>query len=94
MAEDRDEIEERRKKECLDYVRERPVLRRLLRGFRAKYSSYGRFAGTVVLKNLTEEDRDDLEGFLRRNYHGKRSASVSAERFEQALAESRFAEID
>ncbi len=94
MAEDRDEIEERRKKECLDYVRERPVLRRLLRGFRAKYSSYGRFAGTVVLKNLTEEDRDDLEGFLRRNYHGKRSASVSAERFEQALAESRFAGID
>ena len=81
------------KKECLEYFRSHPVFRRLLEGFREKYASYGRFAGTVVLKNLTEEERDDLEGFLNRNYHGKKSASVSAERFEKALAESRFAGI-
>ncbi len=81
------------KKECLEYFRAHPVFRRLLEGFREKYASYGRFAGTVVLKSLTEEERDDLEGFLNRNYHGKKSASVSAERFEKALSESRFAEI-
>ena len=79
--------------ECLRYFRERPVFGRLLKGFREKYLSYGRFAGTVTLKNLKESEREDLEGFLLRNYHGKKSASVSAQRFEKALAGSRFAGI-
>lgn len=79
--------------ECLRYFRERPVFGKLLRGFREKYLSYGRFAGTVTLKNLKESEREDLEGFLLRNYHGKKSASVSAERFEKALSGSRFAGI-
>ena len=79
--------------ECLRYFRERPVFGRLLKGFREKYLSYGRFAGTVTLKNLKESEREDLEGFLLRNYHGKKSASVSAQRFEKALAGSRFAGV-
>ena len=90
---DRETADERLKKECLQYFRQRPVFGRLLRGFREKYHSYGKFAGTVILKNLKETERDDLEGFLLRNYHGKNSASVSAERFERALEESRFAGI-
>ena len=90
---DRETADERLKKECLQYFRQRPVFGRLLRGFREKYLSYGKFAGTVILKNLKETERDDLEGFLLRNYHGKNSASVSAERFERALEESRFAGI-
>lgn len=84
------QMDDRLMGECLEYFRERPVFGRLLRGFREKYLSYGKFAGTVTLKNLKESERDDLEGFLLRNYHGKRSASVSAERFERAMAESRF----
>ncbi len=81
------------REECLNYFRERPALGSLLKGFREKYLSYGRFAGTVTLRNLKDRDREELEGFLRSNYHGKRSASVSAERFEKALADSRFAGI-
>lgn len=81
------------REECLNYFRERPALIRLLSGFREKYLSYGRFAGTVTLRNLKDRDREELEGFLQYNYHGKRSASVSAERFEKALADSRFAGI-
>lgn len=78
---------------CRTYFLEHPVFDRLLKGFREKYVSYGRFAGTVILRNLTEEEREDLEGFLQKNYHGKQSASVSAARFERALSESRFAGI-
>ena len=85
--------DEKLQAECLRYFRERPVFGKLLRGFREKYLSYGRFAGTVTLKNLKESEREDLEGFLLRNYHGKKSASVSAERFEKALSGSRFAGI-
>lgn len=85
--------DEKQQAECLRYFQERPVFGKLLRGFREKYLSYGRFTGTVTLKNLKESEREDLEGFLLRNYHGKKSASVSAERFEKALSGSRFAGI-
>ena len=86
-------MEKQLREECLTYFRERPVFCRVLDGFREKYVSYGKFAGTVVMKNLSEEDREDLEGFLGRNYHGKKSVSISAKRFEQALLRSRFGEI-
>ena len=85
--------DEKLREDCLRYFRERPVFGKLLRGFREKYLSYGRFAGTVILKNLKESEREDLEGFLLRNYHGKKSASISAESFEKALSGSRFAGI-
>lgn len=85
--------DEKLRAECLRYFRERPVFGKLLRGFREKYLSYGRFTGTVTLKNLKESEREDLEGFLLRNYHGKKSAAISAERFEKALSGSRFAGI-
>ena len=64
-----------------------------MEGFWEKYLSYGKFAGTVTVRILTESERMDLEGFLQRNYHGKKTASVSARRFEEALAGSRFAGI-
>lgn len=80
--------------ECMEYFRHKPVFDRLMKGFREKYESYGYFTGTVQLKLETEADRDDLEGFLQRNYHGRKSASVSASRFEKALKDSRFSYME
>lgn len=76
--------------ECMEYFRQRPVFDRLMKGFRKKYESYGYFTGTVQLKLGSEADRDDLEGFFQRNYHGRKSASISASQFEKALKDSRF----
>lgn len=80
--------------ECAAYFRERPVFDRILRGFRGKYASYGSFSGTVTVRNLSEEDLEDLEGFFQKNYHGQKSVSVSAERFHRALRDSRFEGVD
>ncbi|MCD7824983.1 MAG: TIGR02679 domain-containing protein [Clostridiaceae bacterium] len=80
-------------KACVDYFREYPVFQRLLNGFRDKYNSYGSFSGTVVIRNVAEEERDILEGFFQKNFHGQKSISVSAKRFEKALQESCFAEV-
>lgn len=76
--------------DCVRYFREHSVFGKLFRGFWKKYASYGSFTGTVILKNLTQEEIEDLEGFFQKNYHGKKSASITAKQFEKALCESRF----
>ena len=71
--------------ECTAYFRENPVFEKIFRGFREKYASYGDFSGTVILKNISESDLEVLEGFFQKNFHGKKSISISAARFEKAL---------
>ena len=75
----------------MTYFREHVVFERLFKGFREKYASYGSFGGTVILKNLDSEDIEALEGFFQKSFHGQKSVSVSAKRFEKALSDSRLA---
>lgn len=86
-------VVEQRAKECIKYFRERPVFAKIFKGFRKKYTSYGIFAGIVILKNLTVEEMEDLEGFFQKSFHGQVSVSISADRFAKALEKSRFAGI-
>ncbi|MFR8855226.1 MAG: TIGR02679 domain-containing protein [Dorea formicigenerans] len=85
MNESEQEELEKIKKECLAYFGQSPVWKKVLRGFREKYSSYGRFGGKVVLKNLKSQDIEELEGFFGKSFHGQKSVTVSAEKFRQAL---------
>ena len=39
--------------ECMVFFRERPVFDKVFRGFQKNYHSYGRFAGTVVVRGLS-----------------------------------------
>lgn len=81
------------RQECIAYLREYSVFDRILRGFREKYASYGQITGTVVLHKLTQEEREVLEGFFQRSFHGQKSISISAKRFEAALLKSRFKKV-
>lgn len=76
--------------ECIEFFKNQPVFERIFRGFREKYKSYGSFSGTVTVRILSEQEREALEGFFQRNYHGQKNASISAVRFEKALKDSRF----
>ncbi len=80
-------------RDCLIYFRSNPVWKRLLRGFWEKYRSYGAFSGSVILRGLAEDEVGELEGFFAKNFHGKKSVSISAGRFSRALADSRFAQV-
>ena len=79
--------------ECMGYFREHTIFDKIFRGFREKYASYGSFSGTVILRNISERDLEVLEGFFQKNFHGKKSISISAARFEKALKDSRFASL-
>lgn len=93
MNESEQQVLEKIEKECLTYFRQNPVWKKVLKGFRDKYSSYGRFGGKVVLKNLKSQDIEELEGFFGKSFHGQKSVTVSAEKFRQALKASRYKDI-
>lgn len=81
------------KKECLEYFKEKRIWKKIMEGFREKYSSYGRFAGKVTARNLSLEDIEELEGFFGENYHGKKSVTISAEKFQKCLEKSKYRSI-
>lgn len=80
-------------KECLAYFQRRTIWKKVLRGFRDKYSSYGRFGGKVVIKNLKSQDIEELEGFFGKSFHGQKSVTISATKFKQALEASRYKDV-
>ena len=79
--------------ECLTYFKSEPVWRKVLAGFLEKYASFGKFTGKVQLKNLSADEIEVLEGFFGQNFHGRKSFTISAERFAKALENSRYKEI-
>lgn len=81
------------RKECLDYFRSRPVYEKLFRKFRKKYESLGHFGGSVVLTDLTREEKAQLGGFLQKDVTAQKSVTVSAERLTRALSDSKFSDF-
>ena len=79
--------------ECPEYFNSSPVWKKIFRGFKEKYVSYGTFSGKVKLTSLTDEEIEILEGFFGKNFHGQKSVTISAEKFTKALEESKFAGI-
>ena len=79
--------------ECVKYFRKNPVWNKVLKGFQKKYVSYGRFSGSVVVRNLTQEEIEELEGFFGKSFHRQKSVSISAEKFQKALENSRYKNI-
>ena len=80
-------------KQCAVYFKERPVYEKLFQKFRKKYESLGHFGGTVVLSGLTGEEKNQLGGFLQKDYTEHTKISVSASLMEKALASSRFSDL-
>lgn len=86
-------MEPKKLAECLDYFRQRPVYEKLFLKFREKYTSLGHMGGKVVLSGLTLEEKQQLGGFLQKDYTENKTVTVSAELLEKRLGESRFSGI-
>ena len=80
--------------ECIRYFRQSPVWDRVFGGFREKYVSYGKFTGNVVLRSVSQEELETLEGFFGKSFHGQKSITISAEKFGKALRDSRFGAVE
>ena len=79
--------------EAAEYFRQNQVWKKVFEGFQKKYASYDSFSGTVVLRGLKQTEIEELEGFFGRSFHGQKSVSISAEKFQKALDHTRFAPV-
>ena len=60
--------QEQLKRECINYFKQHTIWKKVFNGFRNKYRSYGKFSGTVVLKNLSAEDIEELGRLFRNEF--------------------------
>ena len=64
--------QEQLKRECINYFKQHTIWKKVFNGFRKRISFLWKTPGTVVLKNLSAEDIEELEGFFGMNFHGKK----------------------
>ncbi len=81
------------RKECVKYFQARPVYDRVFRLMREKYASLGHFGGNIVLKDLTAEEREQLQGFFRREFSSEKDVTIPYGWLEKARTSSKFSEL-
>lgn len=76
------------KKECRAYFLERSVYKKLFAKIQEKYAGIGHFGGTFLLDDLTKEEKEQLGGFLQKDFSGQKNVRVTAKQMEKALQSS------
>ena len=79
--------------ECIQYFKEEPGLSRLLQKLIERYRSLGRMGGSIRLNELKEQEKEALSLFFRKDYLKQSSATISFSAFEQALTQTKYAEL-
>ena len=79
---------------ALKYFKERKVFSKIFTGFRKKYESLGHLGGSVVLQNLSKEEKTELSGFFQKDFYKNKTVTISMNRMEKALKDSRFESLD
>jgi len=76
-----------------DYFSSIKGFARLLKAMAQKYQSLGRWAGSVTLTSLKDEERDALSTLFRADFSRRKSITISLERFAKALELTKFSGI-
>ena len=79
--------------EAVEYFKKRPVYEKLFKEFKKKYESLGKIGGIAVLTGLSTGDKEDISGFLMKDFTSEEEVRVSAKLFEKALLKSRFSSL-
>ena len=79
--------------EAVEYFKKKPVYEKLFNEFKKKYESLGKIGGIAVLTGLSAGDKEDISGFLMKDFTSEEEVRVSAKLFEKALLKSRFSSL-
>lgn len=80
--------------ECADFFKGKKEFQRLFSGFLDNYRRMGRVAGSVFLSLLTTDEKEVFSEFFYRDFSKQTNASISALRFERAIHNNGFENID
>lgn len=86
-------VEERLLAECLDYFWSNKGFARTLEKIRDKYRSLGHVGGTIVLNNLSTEEKEALTGLLKKDFSNRKNATISIETIRRSLKKTRFGHL-
>ena len=89
-----DETGQKKLNECLDYFRQRSVYEKLFQKFKEKYASLGHMGGKAVLSGLTLAEKQDLSGFLQKDYTENKTVTVSAGLLEMCIRDRYYIASD
>ena len=76
-------------KEAVDYFKEHDY-KRIFEKMKAKYQSFGKCEGNIILEKPTQKEKQDLSGFMKKDYQKNKTITISLKRFEERLQETRF----
>lgn len=77
-------------KEAAAYFKSKKGFNSLFALFLKKYQSLGRIGGSVVIKNATSEEKNDIGGFLGEDFSREQELKISMLKFEKILDDTRF----
>lgn len=80
--------------ECVKYFKGNKGFARVFDKMKEKYRSFGAAGGTLVLQNLTLQEKEALTGFMKKDFLNKKSACIKIEDFQKALKKTKFAQLD
>ncbi len=78
---------------CAVYFKGQPAFERCFREFEKKWRSYGRAAGTIVLKNVSEDERRAIGGIIGKVFY-EDVVRFSFSEFEKGLQQTKFGPVD
>ena len=76
-----------------EYFKSNLGFERLFEQLRKKYISLGRYSGTVVLKNVSREESEDLSDFFGTTIKEGEDYKTSFSKIEKKLRESKFSDF-
>lgn len=86
--------EDRLLRECVEYFREREVYRKVFSKIKDKVIGLGHFGGSVTFASLSQEEKEQLEGFFQKSFRSHKTVTISAALMQKALDHSRFSGLD
>lgn len=81
-------------KDAIDYFKNETGYTRLFEKFAAKIESIGHIGGTITITNLTDNEKRVLRNWFGRDYSKKKSTTVSLNKFEKQLDDTRFQDVN
>lgn len=79
--------------EAIDYFSQRKVYEKVFKKFLKKYEGLGHFGGEITFSSLTTEEKEQLEGFLQKDFTKKKTISISFKLMEKSLENSKFSSL-